>query len=593
LSRSGPAPSTLVAFAFAVLIGGSNFVAVRLSNRELPPFFGAGSRFASATLLLFLIAAVARISLPRGRSLQGAVIFGMLNFFAAYALFYWGLQRVPAALAGVVFGAVPLFTFVLAVLQKLEHFAWRAALGALVAIGGIAVMAGSPANGDVPPLYVAAVLLSALAAAETSVVIKLFPAVHPVAMNAVGMAVATPLLLALSLISGERWVVPERSATWLAIAFLVLLGSVGLFILFVYVIQHWTASGASYQFVLIPIVAALGGWLVLGESLTASLAFGGILVIAGVYIGALARTANEPPERSTSLPERGLRLTRHDDIDDFEAHALDFLSAREAEHNLFLGICSQIRARQYRDPYLVTVEDGERIVAAAFRTPPFPLGLSQIDASGAVELIAEHAHETFGTLPGFHGPKVDAGIFAELWSRLSGQRAQLKMEQRIYEAAKVHAPEKVPGTFRPADENDRATLINFLEHFTADTGAPAMLSGDDWVDLRLAQDARAGVWLWEDGGRTVSMAGYSGPTPHGIRVNAVYTPPELRGRGYASACVAALTKMLLDTGRRFCFLYTDLSNPTSNSIYQRIGYRPISDVDEYQFDAPGSHEALT
>ncbi len=582
-----PGPRTLVAFALAVIIGGSNFVAVRLSNRELPPLFGAGARFAAATALLFLIAAVARIAMPRGRSLQGAVIFGTLNFFAGYALFYWGLQRVPAALAGVVFGAVPLFTFVLAVLQRLEHFAWRAALGALVAIAGIGAMAGAPANGDVPPLYVAAVLLSALAAAQTSVVIKRFPAVHPVAMNAVGMAIGAPLLLVLSLVSGEKWVLPERSTTWLAIAFLVALGSVGLFILFVYVIQHWTASGASYQFVLIPIVAALGGWLVIDEPLTASLAFGGVLVIAGVYIGALARTTNEtPPELPVSSMD-GLRLTRHDDIDDFEAHALDFLSAREAEHNLFLGICSQIRAGHYADPYLVSVVDGERIVAAAFRTPPFPLGLSQIDASGAVDLIAEHAHESFGTLPGFHGPRVEAGIFAELWSQLSGQRAELKMEQRIYEATQVRAPENVPGTFRAADENDRTTLIGFLEGFTADTGAPAMSTGNDWVDLRLVQDSRAGVWLWEDVDRIVSMAGYSGLTPNGIRVNAVYTPPELRGRGYASACVAALTKKLLER-RRYCFLYTDLSNPTSNSIYQRIGYRPISDIDEYRFQEPES-----
>ena len=579
-----PAPRTLIAFAFAVLIGGSNFVAVRLSNRELPPLFGAGARFASAALLLLLVAAVARIALPRGRSLQGAVIFGTLNFFAGYALFYWGLQRVPAALAAVIFGAVPLFTFVLAVLQRLEHFAWRAALGAVVAIAGIAVMAGSPANGEIPLLYLTAVLLSALAAAQTSVVIKRFPAVHPVAMNAVGMAIGAPLLLALSLLSGETWVLPQASTTWLAIAFLVALGSVGLFILFVYVIQHWTASGASYQFVLIPIVAALGAWLVIDEPLTASLAFGGILVIAGVYIGALARTEKEPPVQLHHTSSEGLRLTLHNDLDSFEQRALSFLAEREAEHNLFLGICAQIRAGRYTDPYLVTVEDGDRVVAAAFRTPPFPLGLSQIDASGAVELIAESAHEQFGTLPGFHGPKIDAGIFAEHFSRLSGQKARVAMEQRIYEVAEARPPENVNGSIRPAVEADRLTLIDFYNGFVTDTGAPANLHADTWVDLHLAQDSSTGVCLWEDDGRVVSMAAYSGPTPNGIRIGGVYTPPSARGRGYASACVGALSKKLLDGGRRFCFLYTDLANPTSNSIYQRIGYRPITDVDQYLFD---------
>ena len=91
------------------------------------------------------------------------------------------------------------------------------------------------------------------------------------------------------------------------------------------------------------------------------------------------------------------------------------------------------------------------------------------------------------------------------------------------------------------------------------------------------------MFIWEDGGQPVCIAGFSGPTPHGIRIVSVYTPPELRGRGYASACTAALSQHLLDQGREFCFLFTDLSNPTSNHIYQEIGYRPVGDVDEYAF----------
>jgi hypothetical protein len=88
--------------------------------------------------------------------------------------------------------------------------------------------------------------------------------------------------------------------------------------------------------------------------------------------------------------------------------------------------------------------------------------------------------------------------------------------------------------------------------------------------------------IWDDG-QAVSMAGFGGRTPNGIRIGPVYTPPELRGRGYASALTAALTQRLLDEGRQFCFLFTDLANPTSNSIYQRIGYRPVSDVDLWRF----------
>src|SRR5206468_2082657 len=93
------------------------------------------------------------------------------------------------------------------------------------------------------------------------------------------------------------------------------------------------------------------------------------------------------------------------------------------------------------------------------------------------------------------------------------------------------------------------------------------------------------MFLWKDAsGHAVTMAGWSGRTPNGTRINAVYTPPENRRRGYASACVASLSQHLLDSGRRFCFLYTDLTNPTSNNIYQKIGYQRVGDWTNRYFD---------
>ena len=109
-----------------------------------------------------------------------------------------------------------------------------------------------------------------------------------------------------------------------------------------------------------------------------------------------------------------------------------------------------------------------------------------------------------------------------------------------------------------------------------------------WLERKLSS-IDSGLVLWADEGTPVSFAGYGGPTPNGIRVGPVYTPPELRRRGYASALTAALTRTLLDRGRKFCFLFTDLANPTSNSIYQRIGYRPVSDADQWVFGGHGSH----
>jgi drug/metabolite transporter (DMT)-like permease len=281
-----PGPLVIAAFAFVVVVGGSNFVAVRISNRELPPFFGAGFRFVLATLLLMCVTAVTRGPLPRGRALRGAVVFGFLNFFAAYAFFYWGLEEVSAAFAGVLFGTIPLFTLVLAVLQGQERFRWRALLGAALAVVGVVVMIGDPADGSISFVHVLAILAAILCAAEAAIVVKHYPSTHPIAFNTVAMGVGAVLLVATSVVAREPWALPERAGTWAALAFLVPLGSVGLFIAYVYVVQKWTASGASYQFVLYPIVTAVTGALVVDEPLNAAIAIGGALAIAGTYVGA-------------------------------------------------------------------------------------------------------------------------------------------------------------------------------------------------------------------------------------------------------------------------------------------------------------------
>ncbi len=258
---------------------------------------------------------------------------------------------------------------------------------------------------------------------------------------------------------------------------------------------------------------------------------------------------------------------------------MPFLIAREAEHNLFLGICSQIRSGRYTDAYLATVERESAIVAAAWRTPPHNLGLSLIDEPDAVPLIAEDARAAFDSLPGVVGPKAEARLFSECWSEIAGSRFDIHMEQRIYRATSASVPDDIPGRMLGAKGEDRSLLTEWIQAFNNEVGG-IMSTAEDAVDHRLAE---GGLVLWWDGDRPVSLAGFGGPTPNGIRVGPVYTPPELRGRGYATACVAVLTQQLLDSGRRFVFLFTDLANPTSNSIYQKIGYEPVCDVDQYSF----------
>lgn len=290
-----PDRSTFVAFAGVVLIAGIAPVAVRFSNQELPPFFGAGMRFAGASIILLAIVAGRRIPLPRGQALLGSVLYGLLSFALAYALAYWGLQRVPASTAGLVMASVPLFTFLFALAHRLEKFRWRGLLGAGLAFAGIAILLQSPLNVNVPIVYLLAMIGAAAAAAEAGVVVKKFPPSNALATNAVAMAIGTVILLLLSAISGEHWAVPVRAVTWFWFLELTLVGSIGLFMLYLFVLKKWTASGASYQFVLMPLVTIFFAGLLAGERFGPEIALGGLVVVAGVYVGALSGEGGGSP----------------------------------------------------------------------------------------------------------------------------------------------------------------------------------------------------------------------------------------------------------------------------------------------------------
>ncbi len=289
----------LLAFAGVVLLAGSNIVAVRFSNRELDPFWGAGIRFLGASAILWALVGRGGYPLPRGRALRGALIYGILSFLVAYAFFYWGSQEVPAGLGGTIMASVPLLTVMFAAAHRSEPLRLRGVIGAGIALVGIAIMSSSALAGDVSLISVLAVVVAAAAAAESGIVLKLLPSSHPVVTNAIGMTVGAVLLLVLSFVAGESWDPPESPSVWAAIAFLAV-ASPFLFMLIVYVIQRWTATGASYQFVLFPIVSVIGGALLLGEDITSWLLLGAPLVLLGVYVGALSgaeQPAPQPDER--------------------------------------------------------------------------------------------------------------------------------------------------------------------------------------------------------------------------------------------------------------------------------------------------------
>jgi drug/metabolite transporter (DMT)-like permease len=188
----------------------------------------------------------------------------------------------------VILSSVPLLTFFFALAHRLEPFRWRALVGAVIAIGGIAILINAEFTLALPAGSLLAALGAAVCGAEAGVVIKQFPPSHPVATNGLAMAIGAVLLVAISVTSGEEWALPNRTLVWSVLAYLVLLGSLALFALYLFVLKRWTASGASYQFVLIPIVATLlGAWLV-DEPITSAVVLGGAVIILGVYVGALS-----------------------------------------------------------------------------------------------------------------------------------------------------------------------------------------------------------------------------------------------------------------------------------------------------------------
>jgi predicted GNAT family acetyltransferase len=280
-----------------------------------------------------------------------------------------------------------------------------------------------------------------------------------------------------------------------------------------------------------------------------------------------------------------MHVRRYEAADAFLAAAGEFLGAREAEHNLILGLSSRLRHEPLlygEPPYFAVAEDGGRVVGAAMRTPPHNLILSEVDEAAAVGAFVQDAREAFGSLPGVTGPKEPVAQFANAWRAATGATPRLEIAQRVFAADHVDPPLPASGRMRDYERGDRELVIRWMDEFVAEAlPEPPPESSADFVERREA-DPDAGLVIWEDDG-PVSMAGFGGLTPNGIRIGPVYTPPGRRGRGYASALTAELTQRLLDGGRRFCFLFTDLANPTSNSIYQRIGYRGVSDVDLWVF----------
>lgn len=259
----------------------------------------------------------------------------------------------------------------------------------------------------------------------------------------------------------------------------------------------------------------------------------------------------------------------------------------ETRNMLILGVATQLKKNIHaygeQRPLMALVYDGDsQICASAVMTPPFAMIVqSEALSIAALGALADSLIEREVDLPGVNGLKEASDAFAQLWEEKTCQQARLLTHLRAYELRKVEELEYPAGKLRVAKEGDAPLAAKWLTAMAEEAVAgPHVPSNPE----RLLPGIRAErIFFWEDEGQVVSMGMANRPLPRSINVSGVYTLPAYRRRGYARALVAEISKRMLDQGYEIVHLFTDLANPTSNKIYQEIGFRPVCDYHQYEF----------
>lgn len=305
-----PERNVLVAFGFFVLVTGGASVAIRITYQEMAPFWTGAARFMLGAVIFWGIAAVRKISVPKGKALWGAVIFGVLTVGLTFLFASWALVVIPASLYQILMATVPLMTLFLSAIHGVEAITRRGIFGAFLAILGVAVTVGGASSENFSLPHVGAVILAAAFLAEGGVVIKKFPPNPPIITNAIGMTTGSIILLAVSKIKGEAWAMPTQANTVAAFVYLLFFVTVLGFLLYMFVLGKWTASGTSYGFVMLPLVTMVAAAVIAGETITLSFLLGGALVLAGVFVGALLPSKKMPEEVEECKDRAGQVLPR-------------------------------------------------------------------------------------------------------------------------------------------------------------------------------------------------------------------------------------------------------------------------------------------
>jgi GNAT superfamily N-acetyltransferase len=259
------------------------------------------------------------------------------------------------------------------------------------------------------------------------------------------------------------------------------------------------------------------------------------------------------------------------------ADAAAFLAGDPVRHNVVVSLLeTRVRHPEPGDYWIV--QRGDAVVGVVFRSPVdhYPV-VTPMDLD-AVTTVVDAMADAGVTLPGVNGDATTSSRFAGAWAARTRTPGRPAHAQRLFEVPTVHALPAPGGRARTAVAADHDLLVRWIDAFHREINDTPVGNARTIVERRVAAET---FHVWDDGG-AVSFAGTTPPALGVVRIGPVYTPPACRGRGYASALVADLSQRVLDRGER-CVLYTDLDNPTSNAIYQRIGYRAVDEAVRYAF----------
>ena len=279
----------MIAFVSMVFLSAGASIAVRVTYTELPPFWAGASRFTLAAMILWGLVFFRKVELPRGKALTGAILFGVLSVGASFTFIAWGLVETPASLYQIIMALVPLLTILLAFLHRLEALSWQGVLGAFLTVIGIAVAVNRGSGLVFSITHVLAIIVGGACIAEASIMAKMIPRSDPFATTAIAMTIGALMLGTISIITGEQWVIPSQTTTWIAFIYLPVVVTVMVFLLYLWLINRWTASGTSFTFVLMPLVTFILASRISGEQITWGLIAGAALVISGVVFGVLLK----------------------------------------------------------------------------------------------------------------------------------------------------------------------------------------------------------------------------------------------------------------------------------------------------------------